>query len=102
MRKENNGECREKNEKLCKVKRAGESDHYIEKLLNIIIFHDGLFNRKNWRLAIKLNFENLNIFFFKKRTYTHAWTPPPLPLFTFVPPPPVNLILWIFYINNEL
>ena len=26
MRKENNEQCREKNEKLCKVKRAGESD----------------------------------------------------------------------------
>ena len=26
MRKENNGQCREKDEKLCKVKRAGESD----------------------------------------------------------------------------
>ena len=26
MRKENNGQCREKKEKLCKVKRAGESD----------------------------------------------------------------------------
>ena len=26
MRKENNGQCREENKK-CKVKRAGESDH---------------------------------------------------------------------------
>ena len=26
MLEENNGQCREKNEKLCKVKRAGESD----------------------------------------------------------------------------
>ena len=25
MRKENNGQCREKNEKLCKVKRTGEN-----------------------------------------------------------------------------
>ena len=27
IRKENNRQCREKNEKLFKVKRAGESDH---------------------------------------------------------------------------
>ena len=27
MRKENNGQCREKDENLCKVKRAAESDH---------------------------------------------------------------------------
>ena len=27
MGKEDNGQCREKNEMLCKVKRAGESDH---------------------------------------------------------------------------
>ena len=27
MCKENNEQCREKNEKLCKVKRARESDH---------------------------------------------------------------------------
>ena len=26
MRKENNGQCREKNDKLYKVERAGESD----------------------------------------------------------------------------
>ena len=26
MHKENNGQCREKDEKLCKVKRTGESD----------------------------------------------------------------------------
>ena len=27
MRKKNNGQCRQKNKKLCKVKGAGESDH---------------------------------------------------------------------------
>ena len=27
MRKENNGQCREKNERLCKVKGTDESDH---------------------------------------------------------------------------
>ena len=33
MRKENNEQCREKNKKLCKVKRAGESDRtsFIER-----------------------------------------------------------------------
>ena len=45
MRKENNGHCREKNEKLRKVKRAGESNCTpLLTGLNIIIFHDGLFN----------------------------------------------------------
>ena len=59
--------------------------------LNIKIFHDGLIfhtaiiiNRKNWRITIKLYLENLSIFFFKKWTYTHARTPPPLVLFVFV------------------
>ena len=46
-----------------------------------LIFHTVIIiNRKNWRITIKLHFENLSIFF-KKRTYTHAWTP--LPLFGF-------------------
>ena len=31
-------------EKLCKVKRTGQSDHTPLTGLNIIIFHDGLFN----------------------------------------------------------
>ena len=36
-----------------------------------------MINRKDWRITIKLHFENLSIFF-KKRTYTHARTAPPL------------------------
>ena len=51
--------------------------------LNIIIFHDGLIfhtaiiiNRKNWRITIKLHFENLSIFF-KKSERTHTLGPPP-------------------------
>ena len=45
---------------------------------NIIIFHDGLFNiinRKNWRITIKLRFENLSI----KHTHMLGPFPPPLP-----------------------
>ena len=34
-----------------------------------------IISRKNWRITIKLHSENLRIFFFKKRTYTHARTP---------------------------
>ena len=34
MRKENNEQCREKNKKLCEVKRTGESDRtpFIERI----------------------------------------------------------------------
>ena len=43
-----------------------------------LIFHTVIIiNRKNWRITIKLHFENLSIFF-KKRTYTHARTPSPV------------------------
>ena len=42
-----------------------------------LIFHTAIIiNRKNWRVTVKLHFENLSIFFFKKRTYTQARTPP--------------------------
>ena len=38
-------------------------------------FHTAvIINRKNWRITIKLHFENFSIFF-KKRTYAHAKTP---------------------------
>ena len=52
---------------------------------NIIIFHDGLFNiinRKNWRITIKLHFENLSI----KHTHMLGPSPPlpPLPFSTYV------------------
>ena len=42
-----------------------------------LIFHTAIIiNRKNRRISIKLHFENLSIFFFKKRKYTHARIPP--------------------------
>ena len=42
-----------------------------------LIFHIGIIiNRKNWKIAIKLHFENLSMFFLK-RTYTHVRTPLP-------------------------
>ena len=41
-----------------------------------LIFHTAIIiNRKNWRKTIKVHFKNPRIFF-KKRTYTHARTPP--------------------------
>ena len=41
-----------------------------------LIFHTAIIiNRKSWRKTIKLHFKNPHIFF-KKRTYTHARTPP--------------------------
>ena len=87
MHQENDGQCIEKNKKLCKVKRAGESDRtpFIDRTENCLIFHTAIIiNRKNWRITIKLHFENLSIFL-KKRTYTHDWTPLSfLPLFVFV------------------
>ena len=45
IRKENNGQCREKNEKLRKVKVLAKAiaRHSLTGL-NIVIFHDGLFN----------------------------------------------------------
>ena len=86
MHKENNGQCRGKNEKLCKVKRAGESNRtqVIDRTEynNLNLNHTAIIiNRKNWRITIKLHFGNLRIFF-KKRMYTHARSP--LPLFDFV------------------
>ena len=48
-----------------------------------LIFHTAIIiNRKNCRVTIKLHFENLSIFFKKKRRYTRARTP--FPLFVFV------------------
>ena len=50
MHKENNGQCREKNEKLCKVKACRKINlHYDQK--------EKLENK------YKLHFENLSIFF---------------------------------------
>ena len=50
-----------------------------------LIFHTAIIiNRKNWRITIKLNFENVSICF-KKSERTHARTiPPPSPLLVFV------------------
>ena len=42
-----------------------------------LIFHTAIIiNRKNWRITIKLHFENLWIFK-EIRTYTHARNPSP-------------------------
>ena len=46
--------------------------------LNIVIFHDGLFNisychynqKENWRITMKLHFENLSIFLKKANVHT--------------------------------
>ena len=66
MHKENNGQCREKNEKLCKVKRAGESNR--AQVID--------------RTEYKASFWKSQHFFLKKPTNTYARTP--LPLFVFV------------------
>ena len=106
MHKENNGQYRGKNEKLCKVKRAGESNRtqVIDRTeyYNLNLNHTAIIiNRKNWRITIKLHFGNLRIFF-KKRMYTHARSP--LPLFVFVhfsmthPSPPQRT----YFLNDSL
>ena len=81
MHKENNGQCRGKNEKLCKVKRAGESNRtqVIDRTeyYNLNLNHTAIIiNRKNWRITIKLHFGNLSIFFLKSQR-THMLGPPP-------------------------
>ena len=56
-----------------------------------LIFHTAsIINRKNWKITIKLNFENISICF-KKSERTHMVGPPPPPcsfLFAFQWPPP--------------
>ena len=65
-----------------------------------LIFHTAIIiNRKNWRITIKLHFENLSIFFLK-RTYIYASVPVSPCLFLFViqwPPPPLfnERIFWM-------
>ena len=67
-----------------------------------LIFHTAIrINGKNWRITIKLHFENSSIFL-KKQTYTHARAP--LPLFVFVhisipPPPPPQRT---YFLNDPL
>ena len=62
-----------------------------------MIFYDGLFNisycliinSKNWKITIKLHFENLSIFFLKsKRAHMLGPPSPCLFLFAFHWPPP--------------
>ena len=56
-----------------------------------LIFHTAIIiNRKNWKITVKLHFENLSIFFSK-----HARTPPPTVHFCLLfndplPPPLLN------------
>ena len=90
MRKENNGQCREKNKTFCKEKRAGEGD----RIMVCLIFHVAIIiDRKNWRITIKLHFENLSIFF-KKSERVHMLAPPPPVRFClhFNDPPPPPLL----------
>ena len=58
-----------------------------------LIFHTlplFIINRKNWRITVKLHFENLSIFLKKANVYTHAKTPSPCSfLFTFQGPLPL-------------
>ena len=70
-----------------------------------LIFHTVIIiNRKNWRITIKLHFENLSVFFLK-RTYTHARTPLPLfvvVLFSMTPLPSSTNVLWKTSANDCL
>ena len=69
MYKENNGRCREKNEKLCKVKACRKINLYYDQ-------------KEKLENKYKLHFENLNIFF--KKANLHKCQDTPLPLFVFV------------------
>ena len=80
MHKENNGQCRGKNEKLCKVKRAGESNHtqVIDRTeyYNLNLNHTAIIiNTKNWTKNYKASFWKSQHFFLKKPTNTYARTP---------------------------
>ena len=90
MLKENNGQCRENNEKLCEVKACRKIKlHYDqwEKLEN----------------KIKLYFENLSIFFLKKLTYTHARTPlPPVRFCSLFNDPPPSPPQRTYFLNDPL
>ena len=68
-----------------------------------LTFHTAIIiNRKNWRINIKLHFENLSIFFFKKRTYTHDRTFPPHVSFCSLlnDPPPRSPPLRTYFLND--
>ena len=58
-----------------------------------LIFHTAIIiNRKNWRITIKLHFENLSIFF-QKIERTHIVGPaPPLRFSMTTPPSPSSLL----------
>ena len=90
MLKENNGQCRENNEKLCEVKACRKIKlHYDqwEKLEN----------------KIKLYFENVSIFFLKKLTYTHARTPlPPVRFCSLFNDPPPSPPPRTYFLNDPL
>ena len=64
MYKENNGRCREKNEKLCKVKACRKINLYYDQ-------------KEKLENKYKLHFENLNIFFKKANLHKCPDTPPP-------------------------
>ena len=70
---------------LLRCRKRSHAIHWEDWILSFmiicLIFHTAIIiNRKNWRITVKLHFENTNIK--KKRSYTHARTP--LPMFVFV------------------
>ena len=68
-----------------------------------LIFHTVIIiNRKNWRITIKLHFENLSKFFFKKRT-THMLGPPSPSSFLFALQwPPSSPPQRMYFLNDPL
>ena len=87
----NNGQCREKNKKLCKVKKGWRKwshailwqDWILSSFMMLcLIFHTAfIINRKNWRITIKFHFKNLSIFLKSERKHKLG---PPLHVFVFV------------------
>ena len=82
----NNGQCREKNKKLCKVKKGWRKrSHAIQWqdwilssfMMLCLIFHTAfIINRKNWRITIKFHFKNLSIFLKSERKLKLGPPPP--------------------------
>ena len=75
-------------------------------MLVCVKFHAAIIiNNKNWRITIKLHFENLIIFFYKSER-THMLGPAP-PLFVFVrfsmiPRPPSTNVLFELTLKDHI
>ena len=85
---------------LCGLAKAIHSLTGLNILMVCLIFHTAfIINQKNWKITIKLHFENLSIFF-QKSTRT------PLPPFVFFPfsmtppPPPPSSPQRMYFLNN--